>query len=103
MPALPQLSGNFKITDTNIHPHLQARMRQRGVTREEIERTINDGWQATDAKQGTLGKVLVFPYEKEWEGRFFAEKEVTVYYKVRGEECILLTVKARYGQGFRRK
>ncbi len=53
MPTLPQLSGNFKITDANIHPHLQARMRQRGVTREE--------------------------------------------------EYILPTVKARYGQGFRRK
>jgi len=78
-------------------------MRQRGVTREEVERTVNEGWPANDAKPGTLGKVLVFPYDKEWEGGFFAEKEVTVYYKVRGEEHILLTVKARYGQGFSRK
>ncbi len=103
MPALPKLSGNFKITAANLHPHLQARMRQRGVTLEEIERTINNGSQVTDAKPGTLGKVLVFPYEKEWEGSFYAEKEVMVYYKVHGEEHILLTVIARYGQEFSRK
>jgi len=55
------------VKEADIHPHLQARMRQRGVTREEIESTINSGWHTADAKQGTLGKVMVFPYEKEWE------------------------------------
>ena len=30
--------------------------------------------------------------------KFFEEKEVTVYYKVREEMLVLLTVKARYGQ-----
>lgn len=67
------------------------------------KKTISDGWPATDAKPGTLGRVMVFPCEKEWEGSFFAEKEVTVYYKVHGEEYILLTVIARYGQGFKRE
>ncbi len=37
-------------------------MEQRGVTLEEIERTLNEGWDATDAKPGTFGKVMVFPY-----------------------------------------
>lgn len=36
----------------------------------------------------------------EWEGQFYQEKEVTVYYKVTDEGLILLTVKARYGQCF---
>ena len=75
-------------------------MHQRGVLLEEIERTLNEGWEAADAKPGTLGKVMVFPYEAEWEGQFSREKEVTVYYKVGDEGLILLTVKARYGEGF---
>jgi len=93
----------FRITETDLHPHLQARMRQRGITREEIERALNEGWVATDAKPGTLGRVKVFLYGMEWEGRFYREKEVTVYYKVADEEIILLTAKARYGQGFPRR
>ena len=59
-------------------------------------------WQAADAKQGTLGKVLVFPYAAEWEAQFYREKEVTVYYKVIGKAVVLLTVKARYGQSFQK-
>ncbi len=73
-------------------------MEQRGVTREELEWTLNEGWDATDAKAGTLGKVMVFPFQAEWEGRFYEEKEVTVYYKLTDEGVILLTVKARYGK-----
>jgi hypothetical protein len=79
-------------------------MEQRGVTQEEIEQTLNEGRQAADAKPGTWGKVKVFPYQAEWEGQFYEEKEVTVYYKVSEEEgIILLTVKARYGEDFPRR
>ena len=77
-------------------------MEQRGVSREQIERTLNDGWSATDARPGVLGKVMVFQYQKEWEGRYYAEVEVTVYYKLTQEGLVLLTVKARYGKGFAR-
>ncbi len=41
---------------------------------------------------------MVFPFQAEWEGRFYEEKEVTVYYKLTDEGVILLTVKARYGK-----
>ena len=54
-------------------------MLQRGVTKEEVQRTLDEGWEADDAKVGTAGKVFVFPYNAEWEGKTFAEKEVTVY------------------------
>jgi hypothetical protein len=93
----------FQITPADLHAHLQARMRQRGITTAEIEQTLNDGWEATDAKSGTLGKVMVFPYAAEWEGQFYLEKEVSVYYKVTAEGLVLLTAKARYGQGFPRR
>jgi len=81
-----------------IHPHLKARMKERGVSLKEIETTLKSGWLADDAKPGTYGKVYIFPYNKKWCGKIFKEKEVTVYYKFIGKNPIVLTVKARYGK-----
>jgi hypothetical protein len=75
-------------------------MDQRGITREEIQRTLKQGKVARDAKPGTLCRTMVLPFQAEWEGQFYQEKEVTVYYKLTDEGVILLTVKARYGRGF---
>jgi hypothetical protein len=76
-------------------------MEQRGVTLAELEQVFNEGQEAAAAKPGTFGKVLVTPYAKEWEGQFYMEKEVTVYYKLtESRQLIVLTVVARYGQGF---
>ncbi|MGC8787742.1 MAG: hypothetical protein ACP5Q1_09995 [Anaerolineae bacterium] len=100
----PKSSNHYiKVREEQLHPHLRARMLQRGVTREEIEQTLNRGWKAPDAKPGTEGKVFVFPYYAKWEGEFFEEKEVTVYYKTVGNALLLLTVKARYGKSFPKK
>jgi hypothetical protein len=94
----------FHVTQADLHAHLEARMHQRGVTLEEIRQTMAEGWEAADAKPGTQGKVMLFPYGAEWEGQVHQEKEVTVYYKlVGGDDLVLLTVKARYGQGFPRR
>ena len=90
----------IQVTECHLHPHLIARMRQRGITRQEIERVLNEGWEATDTKPGISGRVLVFPFQEEWEGQFYQEKEVTVYYKLTKEGIVLLTAKARYGKGF---
>lgn len=73
-------------------------MLQRGITKEEIEKTLVRGWNANDAKSRTFGKVFVFPYDSCWEGKFFEEKEVRVYYKFINDRFMLLTVKARYGK-----
>ena len=60
-----------------------------------------EGWQASESKPGTMGKVLVFPYDAEWQDCHYEEKEVTVYYKdVESSGIILLTAMARYGSGF---
>jgi hypothetical protein len=94
--------GQWQVTQSDLHSHLLARMEQRGVSRDEIERTLGVGRSASDAKPGTRGKVFVFDYQSEWLGRFFEEKEVTVYYKVTDDAVVLLTVKARYGGNFPR-
>jgi hypothetical protein len=88
------------IKETDIHHHLRMRMFQRGISLREIERTLNEGWEAEDSKEGTIGKVFIFPYGENWEGKYFEEKEVSVYYKYKGEKVILLTTKARYGKNF---
>ena len=76
-------------------------MAQRGVTLAELEQVLNEGRDSTAAKSGTYGKVLEISYSAEWEGQFYEEKEVTVYYKLTDKrELILLTVLARYGQSF---
>jgi hypothetical protein len=92
--------SGIKITEKDLHPHLKARMQQRGVTQQEIERALNEGQEATDAKPGTFGKVVVLPYQAEWEGKFYEQKEVTVYYKIKEGRFVFLTVKARYGRNF---
>jgi hypothetical protein len=92
------MDAKMKIKESDIHPHIKARMLQRGISITEIEETINKGWDADNAKEGTIGKVFVFPYKEEWEGKFFEEKEVTVYYKYKAESLVLLSAKARYGK-----
>ena len=92
----------MKIKDSDIHHHLEARMLQRGISMEEIEITINKGWHAEDAKDGTIGKTFVFSYNNYWEDNFYEEKEVTVYYKMKVEKITLLTTKARYGKSFKK-
>lgn len=77
-------------------------MEQRGISIEEIETTLNRGWPADDVKEGTEGKVFIFPYNNLWEGKFYEKKEVTVYFKIKDKNLVLLTVKARYGKNFPR-
>lgn len=96
------MDKEIKIKESDLHPHIKARMLQRGISIQEIEETLNKGWNAADAVEGTSGKAAVFTYNAEWEGKFFEEKEVTVYYKYKGEQFILLTAKARYGKNFRK-
>jgi len=98
------MRGEIHISKADLHPHLESRMNQRGVTFEEIRQVMTEGEEAVESKPGTLGKVLVFPYDAEWEGRYYQEKEVTVYYKnIEGHGIIMLTVMARYGQKFSRR
>ncbi len=92
----------MKVKDADIHHHLRARMLQRGISKEEIEITINKGWAAEDAKEGTIGKTYIFSYNNYWEDKFYEEKEVIVYYKIKEEKIILLTAKARYGKNFKK-
>ena len=77
-------------------------MRRRGVSVDEALATFRTGWPCVDARSGVDCRTQVFTYDNEWEGRWFAEKEVTVYFKYDEGELIWITTKARYGRGFPR-
>ncbi len=88
----------IKLSEKDFHKHILKRMRERGVTRKEVEKILNEGIIEKDAKQGTLGKKMVFTFKKKWEDIYYEEKEVIVYYKLKNGEIILLTVIVRYGK-----
>ena len=96
------MNQTIHVKESDLHDHIRGRILARGISISEIEETLNKGRDADDAAEGTVGKVAVFPYNAEWEGKFFEEKEVTVYYKFKGEQFILLTAKARYGKNFKK-
>jgi hypothetical protein len=101
MSAAKQFNPDtFQINQSDLHPHLRARMVQRGITIEEMQQVLRRGWKASDCRPGTVGKTLVLSYLADWEGEYYEEKEITVYYKVKASQIVLLTVKARYGKGF---
>ena len=39
----------IKLANADLHSQLKARMSQRGITIEEIEAVLNEGWEVTDA------------------------------------------------------
>ncbi len=95
------MKSSLFVSQEDLHPHIRKRMRQRGVTFDEIADALASGAISMDAKPGTFAKMKVFPYNKEWEETFYQEKEVTVFYKfVEDYGLVLLTVIARYGQNF---
>ncbi len=81
----------IKIKDSDIHAHIKARMKQRGISIEEIQTVLAEGWNAEDSVAGTIGRVFVFSYKAEWEGKFFEKKEITVYYKYKEKTYRMLT------------
>ena len=57
---------DWQFSADDLHEHLRARMAQRGITTDEIGRALKEGWEAADARPGTLGKRIVLPYTREW-------------------------------------
>ncbi len=75
----------------------------RGVTDAEIQETLGSGWPCSDPQPGRDCRMIVFDFASTWDGRWYLEKEVTVYYTFEEGTTILITVKVRYGSGFPRE
>lgn len=91
------------MVNLQFHDHIRRRMAARGVLESEVLAALETGWPCDDAQSGTDCRTMVFEFRAEWEGRWFEEKEVTVYFKDVEDSFILLTAKARYGSNFPRR
>ena len=96
------MAETYRLTERDIHPHLRSRMEMRGVSLDDVNITLANGWLAVDSAPGTEGRTWVFDFGGVWEGKFYAEKEVTVYFKRVDLRIVPLTAKARYGANFPR-
>ncbi len=61
-----------------IEPHTLNRSQKRGVSRDEIILTIENGT-AIPAKHGRLAKSLVFSFCSIYKGKFYDQKRVEVF------------------------
>ena len=91
----------MKISDKDFHPHILKRMSERGITKLEIKKTLNDGLAISDVKAGTLGKKYLFNFNNVWNNKFYKFKEVKVFYKLINKRIILLTAISRFGNEFK--
>lgn len=89
-----------KLDDQHFHDHILKRINERGVSRQEVETTINLGKKCDKAKEGCEGKTFVFDYNSYRGKNYYKFKEVTIFYKTAGDTIVLLTVLARYGNNF---
>ena len=77
--------------------HTLERAEERGATKKEIEDTIQSG-EDYPAKNGRKGKEKVFDYDKEWNGKYYAEKLVRVIFVVYEKIISTVTVIVRFGK-----
>jgi hypothetical protein len=80
-----------------IEPHTLSRAEERGALLEEIEDTINSGLAQT-AKNKRFSKSKVFSFNRERNGKFYAEKKLEVFYVIENEIIITITVYVFYGK-----
>jgi len=78
-----------------IHSHARQRMQERGAAEEEIVAAIREG-EPFEAKFGRTGFRKNFSYEKEWNGRFYRNKQLEVFAVIEDNECSVVTVIVRY-------
>jgi hypothetical protein len=78
-----------------IHPHAVERMSERGATEREVLETIQNGEQFP-AKFGRMGFRRNFLFEKVWQGRIYATKQVEVLAVREDDDWIVIAVVTRF-------
>ena len=81
----------------HIDPHTLERAEERGASEAEIKDVIETGL-ATPARYGRKGKAKVYPFRKKRHGRYYEQKRVEVFYVIRGDSVITVTVYVFYGE-----
>ena len=79
-----------------IEPHSLARARERGTSKIEILDVMKTG-KETSAKYGKMAKYKIYEFNKNWLGKHFKQKMVKVFYTVKENTIITVTVYVFYG------
>ncbi|MBI5142173.1 MAG: DUF4258 domain-containing protein [Nitrospirae bacterium] len=78
-----------------FHHHALERMKERGVTADEVTAAIAGG-EEFPAKFQRAGFRRNFAYNEMWRNKFYGIKQVEVYAVPDGDDWIVITVIARY-------
>jgi hypothetical protein len=78
-----------------LHPHARERLTERGTTESEVIATVTGGEQFP-AKFGRTGFRRNLNFQKQWRGRFYATKQVTVFAVREEDGWLVITVIVRY-------
>lgn len=64
--------------EIKLHPHARDRLRERGATEDEVKATVTSGERFT-AKYGRTGFRRNFPFQAQWNGKYYSVKQVEAY------------------------
>lgn len=78
-----------------IHPHAQERMKERGVTEDEVKNTVAQGEQFP-AKFNRTGFRRNFLFDNKWRGKHYRTKQVESYAVQENTDWVVITVITRY-------
>ncbi len=80
-----------------IEPHTIIRIKERGATEEEVIETLENGNDII-GKYGRLGKENVFLFNRLHGKKYYEEKKLEVYYIVKDERIVTVTVYVFFGK-----
>ncbi|MDY6806973.1 MAG: DUF4258 domain-containing protein [Cyanobacteriota bacterium] len=78
-----------------LHSHARARLIERGATETEAIATVENG-ETFPAQFGRLGFRRNFPFNAEWNGKFYSTKKVEVIAVKEGENWLVITVIVKF-------
>ncbi len=78
----------------SFHPHAMERMLERGATADEVRLAIEEG-ECFVAKHGRVGFRRNYPFNAEWQGKRYANKQLEVY-AVKTQDWLVITVIVKY-------
>ena len=81
--------------NVRLHPHAQARLNERGATEAEVIATVEHGVTFA-AQSGRTGFRCNFPFNAEWNGKFYITKKVEAIAVQEKEYWLVITVIVKY-------
>lgn len=81
--------------NVNPHPHAQHRLAERGATEPEITATVSGG-ESFPGRFERTGFRRNFPFGGEWQGRYYANKQVIAYAVRESDGWLVITVITKF-------